>query len=177
MVKQTLSVRLLLSLLLAVLVVVLTAVGWQTRSAAPKTATPNDPVVATVGDRSLTLREVEKAVVLPLYLLETQRQQLLRQATQKLIDEELLNAEASRRGVKLPQLLEEASESESIARLASLPAPVRRLSAEGQRSSLDLQEQARIRQALIVSLRRKADVRITLPHLEPPVLAIDPEGD
>lgn len=177
MVKQTLSVRLLLSLLLAVLVVVLTAVGWQTRSAVPKIVTSNDPVVATVGDRLLTLREVEKAVVLPLYLLETQRQQLLRQATQKLIDEELLNAEASRRGVKLPQLLEEASESESIARLASLPAPVRRLSAEGQRSSLDLQEQARIRQALIVSLRRKADVRITLPHLEPPVLAIDPEGD
>ena len=177
MAKQTLSVRLLLSLLLAVLVVGLAAVGWQTRSAAPKTGTSADPVVATVGDRSLTLREVEKAVALPLYLLETQRQQLLRQATQKLIDEELLNAEASRRGVTLSQLLEESSESESIARLASLPASVRRLSAEGQRSPLDLQEQARIRQALIVSLRRKADVRITLPYLEPPVLAIDPEGD
>jgi protein-disulfide isomerase len=177
MVRQPLSVRIVLGFFLAVLVVVLTAVGWQTRSPDRKTVTLGDPVVATVDDRSITLREAEQAVALPLYLVETQRQQLLHQAIQKLIDEQLLETEASRRGVPLPQLLEEASQSESIARLASLPAPVRRLSAEGQRSSLDLQEQARIRQALIVALRRKADVRVTLPSMEPPVLTVDTEGD
>jgi protein-disulfide isomerase len=167
----------LLSLLLAVLVVILTAVGWQTRSAAPKTVTSGDPVVAIVDDRSITLREAEKAVALPLYLVETQRQQLLHQAIQRLIDEQLLEAEASRKGVSLPQLLEEASQSESIARLASLPASVKRLSTSGQQPSLDAQEQARIRQALIVALRRKADVRLIVPSLEPPVLAVDTEGD
>ncbi|HEX2523570.1 MAG TPA: thioredoxin domain-containing protein, partial [Terriglobia bacterium] len=136
-----------------------------------------DPVVAIVDDRSITLREAEKAVALPLYLVETQRQQLLHQAIQRLIDEQLLEAEASRKGVSLPQLLEEASQSESIARLASLPASVKRLSTSGQQPSLDAQEQARIRQALIVALRRKADVRLIVPSLEPPVLAVDTEGD
>jgi len=79
--------------------------------------------------------------------------------------------------VSLSQLLEEASQSESIARLANLPAPVKRLTTNSQGSSLEGQEQARIRQALIVSLRRKADVRITLTKLEPPVLPVDMRGD
>lgn len=177
MMKQTLPVRLLLGLLLAVLVVILSAVGWQIGSADPKTVASGDPVVAIVDDRSITLREAEKTVALPLYLLETQRQQLLHQALQRLIDEQLLQAEASRKGLTLPQLLQEASQSESIARLASLPGPVKRLGADGQQASLDAQEQARIRQALIVSLRRKIDVRLTLPSLEPPVLAVNTEGD
>ena len=77
----------------------------------------------------------------------------------------------------MSQLLEEASQSESIARLANLPAPVKRLTTSSQGSSLEDQEQARIRQALIVSLRRKTDVRITLPKLEPPVLPVDTRGD
>jgi protein-disulfide isomerase len=177
MLKPPLSVRILLALFLAILLAAVTAVGWPFRSSPPETVPSDNPVVAIVGGRSITLREAEQAVVLPLYLLETQRQQLLRQAIHKLIDEELLNAEASSRGVSTARLLEEASQSESIARLASLPAPVKRLSVDGQKSSLELQEQARIRQALIVSLRRKAEPRIILPELEPPVLAIDPEGD
>ena len=42
---------------------------------------------------------------------------------------------------------------------------------------MEAQEEARIRQALIVSLRRKADIRVTLPNLDPPVLAVDTAGD
>jgi protein-disulfide isomerase len=177
MIKHIMSIRSVLVFFLAAMAVIFIAGSWQFGFSDPKTNPSDNPVVATVGGRLITLREVEKTVELPLYLLETQRQQVLRQAIQKVIDRELLDAEASRRGLKLPQLLEEASQSEAIARLASLPAPVKRLSIDGQKSSLDLQEQARIRQALLVSLRRKTDVRVTLPALEPPVLAIDPEGD
>jgi protein-disulfide isomerase len=174
--KQTLSVRIFIALSLIVVITGLIGVGWQFWGPRPETV-DSDPVVAMVGNRSITLREVEHALALPLYFLETQRNQLLQQAIQKLIDEKLLEAEASRKGVSLSQLLEEASQSESIARLANLPAPVKRLTTSRQGSSLEEQEQARIQQALIVSLRRKADVRITLPKLESPVLPVDTRGD
>jgi protein-disulfide isomerase len=171
------SLRILLALFLVTLIVGLTTVGWLFRASKPGAALSDDSIVATVGSRSITLQEVEKTVALPLYLLESQRHQLLRQAIQKLIDEELLEAEASRKGLTLAQLLGEASQSESITRLANLPGPVKRSGSSNQRSSLDAQEQARIRQALIVSLRRNADVRMTLPNLEPPVLAVGTDGD
>lgn len=175
--KQTISLRILIALSLVALVLGLITVGWQFSTSKPETAISDDPVVVTVGNRSITLREVEKTVALPLYLLESQRHQLLQQRIQELIDEELLEAEASRKGISLPQLLDDASQSESIARLANLPGPVKHLGSSDQRSSLDAQEQARIRQALIVALRRQADVRITLPNLEPPVLAVGTDGD
>jgi len=128
----------------------------------------------------MTLREVKQAVALPLYVVEQQRNQLLQQATQYLIDGELLAAEASRKGISVAQLLEEASQSESIARLANLPAPVKRLNpgrdTNDQGPALDPQEHARIRQALLVFLRRKADIRITLSNLEPPILAVSTQG-
>jgi protein-disulfide isomerase len=100
---------------------------------------------------------------------------------QNLIDEELLTAEASRKGISLTQLLDEASQSETIARLADLPAPVKRLSPvqtqKHQGFSQDSQEQARIRQALLVSLRRNAGIRINLPVVEPPILAVSTDDD
>ena len=161
--------------MLIALVVGLTIASQPFKSPQPEPATSKDAVVATVGGRSITLREVENSVALPLYLLEGQRQQLLQQAMQQLIDERLLEGEAARRGVSLPQLLKEASESESIARLADLPAPIKRVSGEG--SPPDPQEQARIRQALIVSLRRQADIRMMLPHVEPPIAAVDTDDD
>ena len=174
--KQTIAVRIVLALSLIVVSAGLIGIGWQFRNPRPETV-DSDPVVAMVGNRSITLREVESTLALPLHLLDTQRHQLLQQAIQQLIDEKLLEAEASRKGVTLSQLLEEASQSESVARLADLPAPVKRLGTSSQSSSLEGQEQARIRQALIVSLRRKTDVRITLPKLEPPVLPVDMRGD
>src|SRR5262245_16793044 len=178
--KQMISVRILLAIFLVALVISLTTVGWQFRTSEPETAISDDQPVATVGNRSITLREVKQAVALPLYVVEQQRNQLLQQATQYLIDGELLAAEASRKGISVAQLLEEASQSESIARLANLPAPVKRLSpgrdTNGQGQALDPQEQARIRQALLVFLRRKADIRITLPNLEPPILAVSTQG-
>jgi protein-disulfide isomerase len=174
--KQTISVRTFLALSLIVVIAGLIGIDWQFWGPKPETV-DSGPIVAVVGNRSITLREVEHTLALPLYLLETQRNQLLQQAIPKLIDERLLEAEASRKGVSLSQLLEEASQSESIARLANLPAPVKRLTTSSQGSSLEGQEQARIRQALLVSLRRKTDVRITLPKVEPPVLPVDRRGD
>ena len=173
--KQMISVRILLAIFLVALVISLTTVGWQFRTAGPETASSDDPVVATVGNRSITLREVKQTVALPLYLADQQRNQLLQQAIQNTIDEELLQSEASRKGITVAQLLEEASQSEPIARLANLPAPVKRLGL-GLGDSLDTQEQARIRQALLVYLHRKTDVRITLPNLEPPTLAVSTQG-
>lgn len=41
----------------------------------------------------------------------------------------------------------------------------------------DLQESARIRQAILVSLRRKADILVTLPIVEPPILPVSVDDD
>ena len=174
-VRHSISVRILLVVFLTALVVSLVAVGWQLSTSRRETGASHQPVLARIGNTPITLGEVEETVALPLYLLETQRHQILQQALQKLIDERLLQAEASRKGLSLPQLFDDASGSESIARLAGLPAPIK--SASGQRSSLDVQEQAKIRQALLVSLRRQADIRIQLPELKPPVLPVSTEGD
>ena len=146
------------------------------RAVSPETSPVTDPIVATFGNRSLTLGEVEKTIALPLYALDAQRHQMLQQAVQRLIDEHLLEEEAASKGVTLSRLLEDASESETIAKLANLPAQVKRLTGS-QTTALNAQEQARIRQALIVSLRRKADVRVTLPKLEMPVLEVEADGD
>ena len=176
MLKQTISIRTALALCLTILAVGVISSGGHFGAMSPETFTVSNPIVATVGNRSLTLGEVEKTLALPLYALDEQRHQMLQQAIQRLIDEQLLEEEAVNKGVPLSRLLEVASESDAIARIANLPAPVKRL-AGSQTSALDAQEQARIRQALIVSLRRKADVRVTLPKLELPVLEVDADGD
>ncbi|HKY71780.1 MAG TPA: DsbA family protein [Nitrospira sp.] len=174
---MTLFLRIILGLVLIAFVGGLTIAGQPFKAAQPEPTGSKDAVVATIDGQSVTLREIEKNVALPLYLLEVQRQQLLQQALQSLIDERLLEAEASRKGVTLPQLLEEASQSESISRLANLPAPVKRLSPVGQQAALDGPEQARIRQALLISLRRSTDVHVSLPSVVPPVFAVDTNGD
>jgi protein-disulfide isomerase len=176
MLKQTISVRTALALCLTVLAAGVFSSGGHFRAKGPEGAPGSNSIVATFGNRSLTLGEVEKTLALPLYALDTQRHQMLQQATQRLIDERLLEEEAASKGVPLSRLLEDASESETIAKIANLPAPVKRL-AGSQTTALDAQEQARIRQALIVSLRRKADVRMTLPKLEMPVLEVEADGD
>jgi len=176
MLKQTISIRTALALCLTVLAVGVISSRGHFRGVSPEASPVTDPIVATFGNRSLTLGEVEKTLALPLYALDTQRHQMLQQAVQRLIDEQLLEEEAANKGVTLSRLLEEASESDAIARIANLPAPIKRL-AGSQTTALDAQEQARIRQALIVSLRRKADVRVTLPNLEMPVLEVEADGD
>jgi protein-disulfide isomerase len=136
-----------------------------------------------VGNETLTLRDDEQAAALPLYQLDQQREQLLQRALQRKIDDLLLEREASRRGITMTQLLTEASQSESIVKMADIPAPVRRLtvdeSPEGPGLDVvqDLQEEARIRQALLVSLRRKTDVRVTFPTQEPPILPVSVDDD
>jgi protein-disulfide isomerase len=173
----TILVRIILGLVLMALVGGLTIAGQSFKASEPGPAGSKDAVVATIGGQSVTLREVETAIALPLYLLEGQRQQLLQQALQSLIDERLLEAEASRKGVTITQLLEEASQSESIARLANLPAPVKHLSPGGRQAAPDELEQARIRQALLVALRRSTNVQISLPRVDAPVFTVDTNGD
>ncbi|HYQ60256.1 MAG TPA: SurA N-terminal domain-containing protein, partial [Desulfatiglandales bacterium] len=135
-------------------------------------------VVATVGSRPVTLREVEQTAALALYQADQQRSQLLHQALQRTIDTILLEAEASRKGLSVSQLLNEAAQSESIARLANLPAPVKRVSTvtkpdtQNPHSALPPEEEARIRQALLVSLRRQTEIHLALPVVEPPFLPV-----
>ena len=175
--------RILTALGLLVLFAGLISIRWPFQAYEPEPTTSGNPVVATVGSRSITLREVEQAAALSLYEADQQRSQLLHQALQRKIEETLLATEASRKGVSVSQLLAEASQSESVARLANLPAPIKRLSPGTTEDSPihgasdDLQEQARIRQALLVSLRRKTDIRITLPPKEPPILTVSVDDD
>lgn len=156
---------------------------WQSREQESDPAKIGNTVVATVEGRSITLRQIEHTAALPLYQIDQQRNQLLQRALQQMIDEELLATEASHKGLSVSQLFDMASKSESIARLANLPAPVKRLGLASPPNNPDqdtaqgLQEQARVRQALLVSLRRKADIRITLPTPEPPILLVSSKNN
>ena len=175
--------RILIALGFLVLFAGLYSIRWPFQAYEQKPTTSGNPVVATVGTDSITLREVEQAAALSLYHADQQRRELLQQALQRKIEETLLATEASRKGMSVSQLLTEASQSESIARLADLPGPVKRLSlgttqdSPSQGASQDLQEQARIRQALLVSLRRKTDIHIALPPTEPPILTVSVDDD
>src|SRR2546425_9961516 len=106
--------RILIALGLLVLVAGLFSILWPFQAYEQKPITSGNPVVATVGTRSINLREVEQAAALPLYEADQQRSQLLHQALQQLIDEELLKTEASRKGVTVSQWLVDASQSESV---------------------------------------------------------------
>lgn len=177
------TTRILTALGLVVLFAMIWGIRWQLPWHEQDPTESGTRVVASVGTRSITLREIEQTVALPLYQADQQRSQLLHQALQQLIDEELLKAEASTKGVSVAQLLANASQSEAIARLANLPAPVRQLSPGKAQSSVDLeaprdpQEQARIRQAVLVALRRQANIRINLPAPEPPILSVSADDD
>ena len=181
--KSIPTIRSLTALGLVVLFAMILGIRWQLPWHGQNPAESGNRVVASVGTRSITLREIEQTVALPLYQADQQRSQLLHQALQRLIDEELLKTEASRKGVAVAQLLADASQSEAIARLANLPAPVKQLSPGKARSSVDPeaprdpQEQARLRQALLVALRRQANIHINLPAPEPPILSVSADDD
>jgi protein-disulfide isomerase len=175
--------RILIALGFLVLFAGLYSIRWPLQAYEQKPTASGNPVVATVGTNSITLREVEQAAALSLYHADQQRSQLLQQALQRKVEETLLAAEASRKGMSVSQLLTEATQSESVARLADLPGPIKRLSlgatqnSPSHGASQDLQEQARIRQALLVSLRRKTDIHIALPPTEPPILTVSVDDD
>jgi len=133
-------------------------------------------VVATVGTRPITLAEVEQVVALSLYQLEEQRTKLLRESTQHLIEEELLAAEAARVGVTVSDLIERAGESETVAKLAGFPGPLR-LTGRSSPSPFISEEMSRVRQALLVQLRRNAKIHANLAQPELPVLDVSPDDD
>lgn len=133
-------------------------------------------VVATVGRRPITLAEVEQTVALSLYQLEEQRTKLLRESTQHLIEEELLAAEAARVGVTVSDLLARAGESETVAKLAGFPGPIR-LAGTSSLFPYISEEMSRVRRALLVQLRRNADIHMNLSQPELPVLDVSPDDD
>ena len=133
-------------------------------------------VVATVGTRPITLTEVEQTVALSLYQLEEQRTKLLRESTQHLIEEELLAAEAARVGVTVSDLIERAGESETVAKLAGFPGPIR-LTGKSSPFPFVSEEMLRVRRALLVQLRRKAEIHVSLSQPELPVLDVSPDDD
>lgn len=153
-----------------------------TTSRQPSVSEIKSQVVATVDTQTITQAEVEQAVALPLYQLEEQRTKLLKESIQRLIDEELLTAEATRLGITVPTLIEKASESEAVARLAGLPGPVRRAIHPTQEQLLLSQlqhpdEASRIRQALLVQLRRQAKIQVNLPKPDLPLLNVSVDDD
>ena len=178
-----LPVRALIALSFLVLLAAILSARWQFPQHEQDPPKSRNGVVASIGTRSITLHEVEQTVALSLYQVDQQRSQLLHQALQQLIDEELLKTEAFRKGVTVSQLLADASESEAIARLADLPGPVKQLSLGKARSSValeaprDPQQQARLRQALLVALRRQVNIQINLPEPEPPILSVSTDDD
>jgi protein-disulfide isomerase len=139
-------------------------------------------VVGTVGARSITLAEVEQAVALPLYHVEEQRTKLLNESIQHLIEEELLATEAAKIGVTVPALIERASISEAVAKLADLPGPVRLAKQPSQKQALSPpfrtpEEVSRIRHALLVKLRRNIKIHVNLPKPELPVLHVSADDN
>ena len=175
--------RTLIALGFLILLAVILSTRWQFPRHEQDPAESGNRIVASIGTRSITLREVEQTVALSLYHADQQRSQLLHQALQQLIDEELLETEASRKGVTVSQLIADVSQSESIARLANLPAPVKRIERGNTQKSSNLeaprdpQEQARLRQALLVALRRQVNIHIDLPEPELPILPVSINGD
>ena len=148
----------------------------------PSLSETKSQVVGTVGARSITLAEVEQAVALPLYHAEEQRTKLLKESIQHLIEEELLASEAARIGVTVPALIERASKSEAVLKLADLPGPVRLAQQPSQKQALSPpfgtpEEVSRIRHALLVKLRRNAKIHVNLPQPELPVLHVSADDD
>ena len=139
-------------------------------------------VVALVGSRSITMAEVEQAVALQLYQAEEQRAKLLNESIHRLVEEELLSAEAARIGVTVPKLIERASESEEVAKLAGLQGPARRAVRSSQKPTMSLpfqapEEVSSIRRALLVQLRRKTKIQVNLFRPERPVMNVSPDDD
>lgn len=180
---STSTARIVIVLSFLILLAVILGPRLQFPQHEQNTAESGNRIVASIGGRLITLREVEQTVALSLYQADQQRSQLLHQALNKLIDEELLKTEASKKGVTVSQLVADSSQSETIARLADLPAPVKQLTPGKARDSMnvessrDPQGQARLRQALLVALRRQANIHIDLPAPEPPVLPVSADDD
>lgn len=168
------------------LLITFTGGRWAWKDLRSSTTEIPNPVVAQLGNHLISLRDVEQRAAIQLVQADEQRTQILEQALHNLIDEHLLSVEARRLGVSSSQLLAQASQREEIARIANFPAPVRHIqgsqgsSPTGQREGTEgpnVGDTMRLRQALLVSLRRQAEIRVTLPKSERPQLAVSADDD
>lgn len=129
----------------------------------------DSPIVATVGNHSITLVEAERQVALALYQLDQQRTQLLLFAVQQLIDSELLQVEAARTGKSIEQLLGIPRSSIDAGHFS--PAPTQAHAFDNANAL------SQRRQALLASLRRQTSVHLSLPRITEPVLAVSTDDD
>jgi protein-disulfide isomerase len=145
---------------------------------------PTDEAVALVGGMPITVGQLEKAVQGSLMELRMREYELRSEALDELISQNLLEAEAARRGMTLPALLRaEVDERVSVTE-AELKAVYQnnkdRFPGKMEAEALGLiepaltQQRRRERRAVFVGeLRSKAAVRVLLPPLR---VAVDPGG-
>lgn len=131
-------------------------------------ASSGSQVVARVGNHSITLREAEQRVALPLYQIDQQRSQLLLYAVQQLIDAELLRVESLRTGKTVEQFLGTPPSSS----LPDTAGPI-----ETQLGLINETKSHLERQSRIVAMRRQTSIHIDLPRIISPVLAVSSDDD
>jgi len=148
------------------------AAGAETATAATS-GKGGDEVVAEVGGKPVTLADLEKALAPQLSAIDHQRRKILEDGIQDVVEDKLLEAEASARGVTVQQLL--ASEIEAKAgdvtdqevndfyeqNKARINRPLEQIAAQ-IRNYLGNQRRSQLRSELVAGLRGKYPTRILL---------------
>lgn len=138
-----------------------------------ETALPPGRTVAWLGDETIGSAELERALALPLYRLRgelhRERERRLREA----IDEELLRAEAERRGLELRDLVEAPSVSDEEVELylaGRAGDGGSGMTRERVRPLLESRARHAAREALLRALRERASIVVLLEPPAPPVV-------
>ena len=145
-----------------------------------------DEVIATLNGSPITLSEVEARVAFRIYRLRGNIYHILKRETRQIVDRQLLEAEAGRRGLTVDELVqkevdekippvEEAKVDQYLAEHPSDsgPDPLRR-----NRIRTYLSQKARIQRRLdlLASLHAKADFNFLMEPPQPPRTKISIEG-
>ena len=171
------------SLLLSLCGLVIVVAGWAVAER-EASASPQDEVLATVGEIEVSTAEVEEAVAAQLRDLERQRYTLMEQGLERAISEKLLEAEAAAQGMEKEALI--AAEVESKvpavtdievdafyeARKGQINQPKEAIAGQIRDYLLSQRRQERYNQ-FISSLEEKYEVR---KYLEPMRVEVAAEG-
>lgn len=165
------------------------AVLWQQPAfGVEPAAKPVEPgVVAKMGDQTVTLEELKRALAPQLAKLEDQKFQLMEAKLEELIEERLLTLEAKRRGITVDELLEAEVASkvpeigdgavtafitQNRARLQGEEAQLR----PRVREYLQNQKEQESRRAFLAGLKQRTKVERLLEEPEPTRVAVSAEG-
>jgi len=145
-----------------------------------------DEVLARLGDRTITRGDVAQDIAFRIYRLQVDIHSLLKQETQRLVQQELLAREAERRGTTPEALLEEVTSDVEPVTEADVDRWLAEHPAEGSgppevvrpRIRHFLQERRRIQERLDLmrELRDRADYAWLLEPPEPPRVRVDVAG-